>query len=1190
MMDTAAPRQSGFRRFLSLINLAAITAVMLAASGCHKDSLSLDEATRPTPTTISDDGRELPSSTGTPNIGISSSADTVQEDGGQIVVRVTSDTDAPEDGLAVMVSISGADAGEFTANAPCTADLVCTVTILEGNRVGDLVLTPIFDTAAETESWTATLEDGGDDYNFPADNDNADFDIVDTVAAIGLATTMASATEGGPIILMVTSNVEAPADGISVTVDISGADAAEFNADAAAVCTNLVCVVTILEGEMSVDLVLTPLSDFSTEPGERWTASLVDGSDYNLDANDNADFAIVDLIAVVGIDTGDTPAEGGAAVALTITSTLPAPVGGLTVTVDIIGANADDFDTNAAGCTDSPRPRCIVTILEGEMTVSLVLSPLSDFATEPGESWTAFLIDSDTYDPDTGNADTTFDITDLIAVVGIDTDDTPMEGGAAVILTISSTLPAPDGGLDVIINIAGADADEFTSGDCNGLVCEVAIGPTELVALLTITLVSDSAVEGGAENWVVRIAPDPNIFMIDPNADLAVLAVANMLPPVTEALRIVDLNAYTPPTPLSADAMRAGGNDDSGEPSRATLPITGFQYNDPFGNPRVLVERLDYAHLGIGINGNIDDADFVFAPLNENVVTAPASASNLGDATYALEGEMTYNGNRFYPDGELVADFINAQVSGEISLDGQEAADDFGGTTLADGTTAITNIDNLTLGLSSVADSLGASGFSGALDIITAEGFFSSLSGISTGTYSGRFNDAASYIGAAAPQEVSGSFGDITDANGNALNGGFLGQCSAGCDPPDSVGISSALIESREDGDVIVLVITSSVDAPMGGLEVNINIDGADPADFTANAEADCIFPICTVTILEFTDSVNLELTPVDDSADEPTETWTATVIGGGDFIPDPVDNAVSFNIVDTPFLPAVSPDTTLANLLEYAVDSGNMPVELVADDIRAGVDATTNVGTIVGARYNDAAGLPQIYVQRVLERGFAHLGIWVSGKEPTPGDSDHDDFRYASLADNAVSNLPSTGIGQYFFEADATYKGVNFFPDGNLVMNFGANNFRGSMDVEGSQGANGADYFGVGGTLPDGTNPSAFDSLSITYEQADGTINLDGTFSGSWTIPIATAADAPTGFFSDLAGATGGTIGGRFYHSSGYNPMDRDPFEIAGSGMITDSAMNELRFGFLGSCVIPMSSFCGPGNTNIVTPNIITP
>ena len=324
-------------------------------------------------------------------------------------------------------------------------------------------------------------------------------------------------------------------------------------------------------------------------------------------------------------------------------------------------------------------------------------------------------------------------------------------------------------------------------------------------------------------------------------------------------------------------------------------------------------------------------------------------------------------------------------------------------------------------------------------------------------------------------------------------------------------------------------------------------------------------------------------------------------MIDGSNYNADSGNNEIALNIYDTNIplgVPVVSNIRTLADLNAYAT-----PVDLVADDIRAGGDSS-NVGTIVGARYNAPGGTtPQIYVQRVLERSFAHLAIWTKGEEPavitspTPMASDFDnDFRYAALADNAVSNLPTSGLAIYNFEADATYKGVNFFPDGNLTFNFGAaevsnlpgGNFRGRMVVQGSSGD---EYFGVDARLPGGSSglfPTGGDRLVIDISNSGGTINTaDGSFSGTPTI------SAAIGFFSDfVVGTTGGTIDGRFYHSSPYNPAVRDPFEIAGSGMITDSASttNDLHFGFIGSCVIPTVSLCGPGNTNIVTPNIITP
>ena len=1031
---------------------------MLVASGCHKDSFSFDEFTRPT-TTNSDDGTPP-----TPNIRISSTDRTAQEGSGQIVLRINSDADAPAGGLAVMITIAGAMAGEFTANAPatCTANLVCTVRILEGNRVGNLVLMPTSDSAMEnSEEWTASLVDGGSNYNFAANN-NVAFDITDP-----------------------------------------------------------------------------------TTPGP-----------------------MIPSLPVVGIATGDMPIEDGAGVTLTITSseTVPATLtGGLSVTINIVGADAADF--NNAVCTNLV---CIVTIPAGSNSVSLILSPLSDFSTEPGERWTATLVDTGAYNPAAGGDDNVgFDITDLIAAVGIATSDMPIEGGAGVTLTITSSDPVPatlTGGLIVTVNIGGeVDAAEFTSANCIALVCEVVIDPTETTAILIITPSPDTAPEGGSEDWTATIAPDTdnNIFTVDSSTDNATFAVANMLPPVTEALMIADLNAYNSPIPLAVSEIRAGVE------SASVGPIVGFQYNDADNNPRVLVERLDYAHLGIRINGDIAAADFDFAHLNENVVTPPTTSSALPTATYALEGEMTYNGNRFYPDGELMADFANAEVSGGILLDGAEAADYFGGTTLADGT-PITNSDNLILGFGDIlnaADSgvISDDAFSGNLYIVAAGGFFSSLSG--TGTYSGRFNDDISNYDAAtaAPQEVSGIFGGITDANGNTLNGGFLGQCSADCEPPlPIIGISSSA-DTIQEGGQVALMITSDTVASAGGFLVTIDISGAMDGEFTTTPASVCDSNlVCRVTILENERSVNLILSPTDDSDNtENTENWMATLRDGSNYNRDAGNNNVAFDIVDPLTLPTAMNGRTLAELNAYDIPTvlaTNVIRNLQSDDI-GGV-------TITASRYGDAAA-PDVFVQ-MLE--FAALGIWVNGNTPAINGVDHD-FDYAFLGDNVVSTLPNSGAARYDIEGDATYRGVNFFPDGNLNMDFEMNSFSGSMGVS---GAFGPDHFGSATAMVPDLDDLDADGDTAELRPIASTdiwqINLIGDIDSDGFTSMPNISGA-LGFFADLssgAPATGNTMAGRFYDAAGYNPASGDPSEIAGAGIIVDSdGTGDVHFGFVGRCTL---------------------
>ncbi len=934
--------------------------------------------------------------------------------------------------------------------------------------------------------------------------------------------------------------------------EISGATDGEFTTTPASACPNLVCTVRILEGNRRVDLVLMPTSDSAAET-ERWTATLVDGGDdYNFaDRNNNAAFDIVDSIAVVGIATSDAVMEGGAVV-LTITSSIAAPANGLTVTINIGVADVGEFTANAEADCTTDFPRCIVTIPAGSRAVSLTLSPLSDFSTEPGERWTATLVDDDDndYNLDAGGDDNVgFAITDLIAAVGIATSDTAIEGGAAVTLTITSseTVPATlTDGLTVTINIGDADDGEFTSANCIALVCEVVIDPTETTAILIITPSPDTAVEGGSEDWTATIAPDTdnNIFMVDSSTDNAVFAVENMLPPVVDGTMLTALNAYATPIPLAADAIRDGEDDDI-----AADAITGFQYNDADGNPRVLVERLDYAHLGIRINGDIADADFDFAHLNENVVTPPTTASALPTATYALEGEMTYNGNRFYPDGALRADFANAEVSGGILLDGAEAADDFGGTTLADGT-AIANNDDLILGFGDIlnaADSgvISDDAFSGNLYIITAEGFFSSLSGRPTGTYSGRFNDNTNSYDAAtaAPTEISGIFGGITDANGNELKGGFLGQCSADCRLP-IIGISSSA-DTIQEGGQVALMITSDTVASAGGFLVTIDISGAMDGEFTTTPASVCDSNlVCRVTILENERSVNLILSPTDDSDNtENTENWMATLRDGSNYNRDAANNNVAFDIVDTLTLPTAMNGRTLAELNAY-----DIPTALSVNVIRNLQSEDIGGVTITASRYGDAA-TPDVFVQ-MLE--FAALGVWVNSNTPEIGMTDHD-FDYAFLGDNGV-NPPAMSDGRgdaiYNLEGDATYLGLNFFPDGTLTMHFDAGTFDGSMIA--NEGASETpDSFG-------GANPSG-DADIFNFSFTNGVITADGFRASGFSI-------LGLGFFSGLNGVTTTSLTGRFYNGPGYDPSAAAPTELAGVVEITNGGgINDLHMGFLG-------------------------
>ena len=262
-------------------------------------------------------------------------------------------------------------------------------------------------------------------------------------------------------------------------------------------------------------------------------------------------------------------------------------------------------------------------------------------------------------------------------------------------------------------------------------------------------------------------------------------------PPLpTPARTLADLDNYamtegTDPVELSGDAIRAGKRSDDDILSRAPLDIVGFQYSDRSGTIRLLAEKLEFAHLGMWINGDPADSQLEFAHLKENVVDIPpTAAAGIGTANYYIEGEAVYKGNRFYPDGVLVANFNDGRILGGLSSNGNQPDDDFGGATLADNS-RVDPMDILSLGFSDNTPATGGfirdGGFDGVLYVQEARGIFSGLLNQNEGTYIGRFNDDVStYVGgdsaAVYPKELSGIFGGVMDSEGNELRGGFLGK------------------------------------------------------------------------------------------------------------------------------------------------------------------------------------------------------------------------------------------------------------------------------------------------------------------------------------------------------------------------------------------------------------------------------
>ena len=252
------------------------------------------------------------------------------------------------------------------------------------------------------------------------------------------------------------------------------------------------------------------------------------------------------------------------------------------------------------------------------------------------------------------------------------------------------------------------------------------------------------------------------------------------LPAVSNTETLSGLNDLATSMTPDASAIRSGGVP------VGFGPITERQYD--FIDSSIIVQQLEFAHLGVWMDGDVadDTLRYRYANLNDNNIadnipaTPPEGA--IGTATYNVEVDAFFDGLRFYPDGELTADFGTGELSGVLSAIGDDANrdDDFGvGATLPDGSSPDAT-DILSLFVNNTPNSIRDGAFSIVLDSSSPiSGFFASLDP-GTGTFDGRFHDAADYDGTTAPAEFSGTF-TYNSNTGTNISGGFLGECATNC-------------------------------------------------------------------------------------------------------------------------------------------------------------------------------------------------------------------------------------------------------------------------------------------------------------------------------------------------------------------------------------------------------------------------
>jgi hypothetical protein len=418
------------------------------------------------------------------------------------------------------------------------------VTILAGQSFREVTITPANDAVLEgNETVQVTLADGAQ-YNLGADV-TATVTIADQVIPVVTVTAPDSAaSEAGPntgtLRFTRVGNTQFALD-VNYTVRQAAGDAT--NNGATDFTPFLNGQVTILAGQTSRDVTVTPVTDALVEGNETIHVTLADGTHYNLGADTIATVTIsentppvITVAATVG-----SAVEGGAPGTITFSRT-GSTAASLQVFYNHTGSTATintDFSTTGQDFGGQ------VTFLAGQSTKTLSVTAVQDVPNDPNETVVVNIAPGPasgsgvyTIGAAPNNTATVTIVDTTVPLIGVSSagDPTATEGGDNGTFTFTRAGGNTAAALEVFFSVSGT-ATYNTDYTLGGMIFfgAVRFDAGQLTKTVTLTAIQDVPTDGG-EVATLTLQPGPTsgagVYVIDLASDDASVTIADFAAPV----------------------------------------------------------------------------------------------------------------------------------------------------------------------------------------------------------------------------------------------------------------------------------------------------------------------------------------------------------------------------------------------------------------------------------------------------------------------------------------------------------------------------------------------------------------------------------------------------------------------------------------------------------------------------------
>ena len=865
---------------------------------------------------------------------ISAADPTTITEGEVATFTVALDRVAPAGGLTISVDVT--ENGSYIVGSASE-----TVFITAGTTTGTLTVPTEDDNLDESDGSITVKITTGAGYTVGSPNAAVITVNDDDVLLVSISADPTPITEGDVATFRVALDRVAPADGLTVSVDVT--ESGSYIAGSAP------ATVVIAEGATTGTLTVPTADDNLDEPDGSITAELTTGAGYTVGTLNTAlvtvnDNDIPDPDApVVRITADPTPITEGDVATFRVALDRVAPAGGLTVSVAV--TDSGSYIAGSASAT--------VVIAEGATTVTLTVSTEDDTTDEPDGSITAELNAGAGYTVGTpSTAIVTVSDNDVLLASITAADPTTITEGEVATFRVTLSSAAPADGLTISVAVTESGSYIADSAPTTVVIAEGATTGTLTVSTdddnldesdgsITVRITTGVGYTVGTPSTALVTVNDNDI----PDPDTPVVSISADPTTITEGVDAaftvaLDRTASAGGLTISVDVTESGSYIAGSAPTTVviaegattgtlTVPTADDNLDEPDGSITVRITTGAGYTVGTLSTALVTVSDNDVAPSPDDPVARISAADpttitegevatfrvTLGSAAAAggltISVDVTESGS--YIAGSAPATVVIAEgattVTLTVSTDNDEMIEETGSITVRittgigytvadapDNAAAVTVLDDdapvvsITADPTTITEGVDAA-FTVALDRVAPAGGL---------TISVDVTDIGSYIAGSAPATVviaeGATTGTLTvptaDDNLDEPDGSITAALNAGAGY--TVGTPSTAIVTVSDNDVLLArisaagptTITEGVDAAF-----TVALDRVAPAGgLTISVDVTEIGSYIegsaptTVVIAEGATTGTLTVPTADDNLDEPDGSITVRITTGAGY------------------------------------------------------------------------------------------------------------------------------------------------------------------------------------------------------------------------------------------------------------------------------------------------------------------